>query len=420
MLDAGRGTGGRLGARGDVVAEFAGLEGDGGAAAHVGDEGAHRVAEEGRVGVLVEAGVDAEGGGVEAGLVGEGEGADVGGGGARPDAGDGGDGGGRAGEGGELVGGDDGPAAFEDEVGDDGEEVGVAAAFAVAVGGALDVDGAGVGGGEGVGDGAAGVVVAVDAEGGAGGGAGLGDDAAHLVGEVSAVGVAEDDGAGAGLGGGVDDFQGVVRVEPVAVEVVLGVEEDGAAGADEVAHRAADHGEVLGEGGVQGAFHVAGVALADQGDHGRLGDEQGADLGVVGDGDAGAAGGAEGREAGVAEAEFGTGPVEELGVAGDGAGPAALDVVHADGVQETGHGQFLVDREGHALLLAAVAQRGVVQLCAALGHVSRPPLMWAVPPLAADVLVHDDPAAPRSPARRPAEAAGRGGVSRIGAGRGAG
>ena len=85
---------------------------------------------------------------------------------------------------------------------------------------------AGVDRGERVGDRAPRVVVAVDAESRAGRRAHRVHDVGDLVGQHAAVGVAEHDDVGAGLGGGPQDLEGVGRVAAVAVEEVLGVEED--------------------------------------------------------------------------------------------------------------------------------------------------------------------------------------------------
>ena len=53
------------------------------------------------------------------------------------------------------------------------------------------------------------------------------------------------------------------------------------------------------------------------------------------------------------------GPGEELDVLGVGAGPAALNEGDAEVVELLGHPQLVVDREGEALLLAAVPENGV-------------------------------------------------------------
>jgi hypothetical protein len=55
------------------------------------------------------------------------------------------------------------PAVLEFEIGDNGEQFGIAGALAVTVDGALDVHDAGVYCGQGVGDGTSGIVVGVDA-----------------------------------------------------------------------------------------------------------------------------------------------------------------------------------------------------------------------------------------------------------------
>ena len=104
-----------------------------------------------------------------------------------------------------------GVGGLEEEGGDEADEVGVAAALAEAVERALDLARAGVDGGERAGDGVAGVVVGVDAEAVAGdaGGDDLGGDGADLGGQGAAVGVAEDDPAGAGVEGGAEAVEGV-------------------------------------------------------------------------------------------------------------------------------------------------------------------------------------------------------------------
>ena len=68
------------------------------------------------------------------------------------------------GEAGQLLGADGGVAQLQFQVGDDGGQVGVAAALAVAVHAALHVRGAGFHGGDGVGHGHVGIVMRVDAD----------------------------------------------------------------------------------------------------------------------------------------------------------------------------------------------------------------------------------------------------------------
>ncbi len=368
LLDAGDDAADQLAVVAQVDAELLALELDGGAARHVGDEHPDVVADQARVDVLVQVGVDLDRGGVQAGLVREGGDADVRlvGGGREVD--DLGDGVRDAGHLGERAGREDLLAVLQLQRRDDGEEVGVAHALAVAVGGALDVGGARVDGGEGVGDRAARVVLGVDAQARAGVGEDGGDDGLDLRGEHAAVGVAEDDDVGAGLRGRPYDRLGVLGVGAVAVEEVLAVDEDAAALGAEVGDRVADHRDVLVERRAQGEFDVTVVGLGDQGDDGGAGVQEGRDLRVVRRLGAGAAGGAEGHELRVLEVDLVLRAGEELGVARVGAGPAALDEAHAEVVQVPGDGQLVGDRQIDAFALGAVAQRGVEDVEAVVGE----------------------------------------------------
>ncbi len=343
----------------EVDAELLALEFDGGAAGHVGDQHAHGVADPRGVDVLVEVRVDLDGRGVQARLVREGGDPDVGlvrGGGEVHDLGDGVRDPGHVGE--RPVGEHLAPV-LDLQGGDDGEEVGVADALAVPVRRALDVRGARVHRGQGVGDGAAGVVLGVDAQAGAGVGEDGGDGGGHLGGQHAAVGVAQDDHVGAGLVRGAYDGLGVLRVGPVAVEEVLAVDEDAAALGNQVGDGVADHLQVLVEGGAQGEFDVAVVGLGDERDDRGAGFQQGPHLRVLGGRAARAPGRAEGDQLGVLEGDFRAGAGEELGVTGVGAGPAALDEAHSEVVQMPGDRQLVGDGEVDALALGAVAQGGV-------------------------------------------------------------
>jgi hypothetical protein len=128
-----------------------------------------------------------------------------------------------AGQAGQLLRADGGVAQLEFEVGDDGGQVGVAAALAVAVHAALHVRGAGFHRGHGVGHRQIRIVVRVDADDAIEALAHFGDDLRQPPGERAAVGVAQAQHVGAGLVRGFQRAQRVIRVGDVAVEEMLGV-----------------------------------------------------------------------------------------------------------------------------------------------------------------------------------------------------
>src|SRR5690606_22060427 len=104
---------------------------------------------------------------------------------------------------------------------------GIAAAFAESVEGALYLARTGIYGSKRVGDGVFGVVVGVDAEAAAGdaGGDDGGGYPADIIGKCSAVGVAENDPAGASLTGGVDALQRVIGICLETVKEMFGVKQ---------------------------------------------------------------------------------------------------------------------------------------------------------------------------------------------------
>jgi hypothetical protein len=196
------------------------------------------------------------------------------------------------------------------------------------------------------------------------------DDVRDPVGEHPAVGVAQGDDLGARLGGDADRLEGVGGVVPVAVEEVLGVEEDPPPFADEERDGVADHGEVLLRCRPQRLLDVPEVALGDQGhDRGERVEER-ADLRVVAGADAGPPRRSERCQRGVAQSQLGRRPGEELGVLRYRPGPSTLDEADAEVVEVPGDRELVLDGEREALLLGAVAQGGVVDLegWGELGH----------------------------------------------------
>ena len=180
--------------------------------------------------------------------------------------------------------------------------------------------------------------------------------------EHAAVGVAQRHDVGPGLGRGPEHLQGVVAVGAVAVEEVLGVEEDPLPLGGQVGDGVTHHREVLLQRGAQRQLDVAVVGLGDQRHHRGARVAQRGHQRVVGGLHAGAAGGAERGQLGVLQVELLARAAEELGVLGVGAGPAALDEAHPELVDRSRDVQLVLHREVEALLLGAVAQRGVVDV----------------------------------------------------------
>ena len=112
------------------------------------------------------------------------------------------------GEADELVLADGGVAQLQLQIGDDGAEIGVAAALAVSVDAALHVRGAGFHGGQRVGHRHVGIVVGVDAQDAVEALAHFGEDLDQAAGERAAVGIAEAEHVGAGVLRGFERAQG--------------------------------------------------------------------------------------------------------------------------------------------------------------------------------------------------------------------
>ena len=175
-----------------------------------------------------------------------------------------------------------------------------------------------------------------------------------------AVGVAEHRDVGARADGRVQHPQRAVRVEGVAVEEVLGVEEHPPALGPQQGDGVGHHRAVLGDVGAQRALDVPAVGLRHQRDHRRRRVQQRPHLRVVGGGQPGPAGRAERDQRGVPQLQLARrGAGEELGVLGQRPRPAALDEADAQRVELPGDGELVGDRVADPLALGAVAQRGV-------------------------------------------------------------
>ena len=252
-----------------------------------------------------------------------------------------------------------GVAEFQLEHRDHRTQVGIATALAVAVGRPLNVCRAQLDCRDGVGDGQLGVVVGVDADDAVEPLANLGEYLAEPVRDRAAIGVTEYENVGACFLGGFEGAQREVGARFVAVEEVLGVEDDFPALLFDVPDGLGDHGQVLLFGHAKGALGVQTPALAKDRDDGGFSFQERVDVGVRMHSVARVARRAEGGQAGVLELQV-AGAREEVLVAGVRTRPAALDVVDPELVEFLGDHQLVVDREGDVFSLGAVTQRGVV------------------------------------------------------------
>ena len=223
--------------------------------------------------------------------------------------------------------------------------------------------------GDGVGDAQADVVVRVNAEPAFEVRAREARQLEDLRGQRPAVGVAERDDIRARAHGGLPRGQRVLAIVLGAVKRVLGVVHHELAVCLQMRDRVGDHREILLGRRLQHFADVQEPGFAEDGDDGRGGVEQEAHLIVPARLDVFPARGAEGRE----RARGGTcdaSPARRTRCPWVRAGPAALDVVHAERVEPLGDPQLVGDRERDALALRAVAQGRVVDFddVGARGH----------------------------------------------------
>ena len=155
--------------------------------------------------------------------------------------------------------------------------------------------------------------------------------------------------------------QRVVAVVGVAVEEVLGVIDHPLALRDQEGHRLGDHPQVLVAVDLDDLLQVKRPGLAHERAHRReaLGDDAQGRIGVGRH--PAPAGHAEGGRSGRARTTRRP-AAEQLELLGVGAGEAGLDQVEPELVEPVGDAQLLARRQRHALALHPVAQGGVIEL----------------------------------------------------------
>ena len=237
------------------------------------------------------------------------------------------------------------------QVGNQGTEVGVAAALPIAVDRALHHRGPRRHRRHGVGHRRAAVVVGMNAQLGPGLGESLkpsvhdGHHRADLLGQGTAIGVAEYQPLGPRRDRDRQGLQRVVRVGPIAVKPVLGIVDHPAALATKVANGVVDHGQVFSQGGLQAGGHVQVPGFAKQGNPLGARREHRLQHGVFRRDLAGAAGRAKGRHLGLDQGRFLELP-EKLHVLRVGPRPAPLNEGHPQGIETAGNAELIFDRQG--------------------------------------------------------------------------
>ena len=250
---------------------------------------------------------------------------------------------------------------LEFQVSHDGDEIGVAAAFADTVDRALHLDGAFTHRHQRIDHGAFAVVVGVDAEWVLDGSFDFADDSFHFPGHGAAVGVAQNDRFRAAANGGFERFERVGGIRFVAVKEMLGVVDDAPVVGAQIGNGLLDDAQVVFQRGEQNIGDMQRPGLAENGADGCLRIEQRLDVGIVFGSAFDAAGGTECGDQRILPFHV-AGALEEFNILGVRARPAAFDERHAEIVQFVARCGLCHWRKREAFGLGAIAQGGVVDL----------------------------------------------------------
>ena len=189
---------------------------------------------------------------------------------------------------------------------------------------------------------------------------GFGDDLLHLYRHTAAVGIAQHDEHRSAFLGGFQGVEGILGVVLIAVEIVLRVVEDFPARGVQKGDGILNHAQIFVEGGPEDVGDVEVPAFSEQRDHLRLRAQKRIEDRIVFRFVPGPAGAAECGYLGFFKFQF-LDPDEELQILRIGRiGPTAFNVIHAEIVQSPGDHKLVLQREGDALGLRAVSQRGIV------------------------------------------------------------
>jgi hypothetical protein len=249
---------------------------------------------------------------------------------------------------------------LEFENGKEGGEIAIPGAFSVAVHCSLDLEGTLLHCGDGIGHAESAIVVGVDPDLGPGkAGSDGADDGGDFRWKAASIRVAENEVIGSRLGGGFQRAKGVIVIGGVPVKKVFRVVDNFPALFLQKSNGIGDHAEIFDGGGTENFLHVKKPAFSEDGNDGRFGLEEKADLGVVGGFDVRSASGAEGSKFTGAPTEF-SGFGKKIPILVVGTGPTALHVVKSVGCEPFGEAEFVGKGEVDAFALGTIAKGGVV------------------------------------------------------------
>ncbi len=252
------------------------------------------------------------------------------------------------------------------QVGDQGAEVGVAAALPIAVDRALHHACAFADGGDRIGVSRPGVIVGVDPQGGIGvarpcqirpGGL---HHLRNFVGQGAAIGITKHQPFRPRFSGRAEGGDRIVAVAPIAIKPMFRVVDHPSPLAAQVGDRIANHRQVFIQGGVQPLGDVQIPGLAKNRDPACPRRQNRLQQRILGSDGAGATGGTKGHNFRLFQWFLAQLP-EKLHILGIGSGPATFNEGNPEAIELASNPQFVFEGEGQSFSLCPVAQGGVVE-----------------------------------------------------------